>query len=160
MPRTPTNKGLIEKPILLLDTQEVGSSSLPDPTITFQPRPPKTKDLRAQGRPLPGGQGVSDPLPMGAKTDNSDCILPAGAGVRPYYSHAGIVIYHGDCREILPTLPKVDAVITDPVWPNCQATFPNIVNPEELLEEALLCVDTANGRAPFPSMVVIFRGEG
>jgi site-specific DNA-methyltransferase (adenine-specific) len=25
----------------------------------------------------------------------------------------------GDCREILPLLPKVDAVVTDPVWPNC-----------------------------------------
>lgn len=28
-------------------------------------------------------------------------------------------LYLGDCRDILPTLPKVDAVITDPVWPNC-----------------------------------------
>ena len=34
----------------------------------------------------------------------------------PYYSHAGITIYHGDCREILPTLPKCDAVITDPPY--------------------------------------------
>ena len=34
--------------------------------------------------------------------------------MKPYYEHAGITIYHGDCREILPTLPKVDAVITDP----------------------------------------------
>lgn len=34
----------------------------------------------------------------------------------PYYSHAGIEIYHGDCREILPGLPKVDAVITDPPY--------------------------------------------
>lgn len=34
----------------------------------------------------------------------------------PYYEHAGIVIYHGDCREILPHLPKVDAVITDPPY--------------------------------------------
>ena len=25
-------------------------------------------------------------------------------------------LYHGDCLEILPTLPKVDAVITDPPW--------------------------------------------
>jgi site-specific DNA-methyltransferase (adenine-specific) len=30
-------------------------------------------------------------------------------------------LYLGDCLEILPTLPKVDAVITDPVWPNCPA---------------------------------------
>ncbi len=28
-------------------------------------------------------------------------------------------LYLGDCIQILPTLPKVDAVITDPVWPNC-----------------------------------------
>ena len=27
-------------------------------------------------------------------------------------------LYRADCREVLPTLPKVDAVITDPVWPN------------------------------------------
>ena len=26
------------------------------------------------------------------------------------------VLYLGDCREILPTLPKVDAVITDPPY--------------------------------------------
>ena len=34
--------------------------------------------------------------------------------MNPYYEHAGITIYHGDCREILPTLPRVDAVIADP----------------------------------------------
>ena len=34
----------------------------------------------------------------------------------PYYDHAGIVIYCGDCREILPHLPKVDCVITDPPY--------------------------------------------
>lgn len=32
----------------------------------------------------------------------------------PYYEHKGITIYHGDCREVLPTLPKVDLVLTDP----------------------------------------------
>jgi site-specific DNA-methyltransferase (adenine-specific) len=36
--------------------------------------------------------------------------------MKPYYEHAGITIYHGDCREILPGLPKVDAVITDPPY--------------------------------------------
>ena len=36
--------------------------------------------------------------------------------MKPFYEHAGIVIYHGDCREILPQLPKVDAVITDPPY--------------------------------------------
>jgi len=36
----------------------------------------------------------------------------------PYYEHAGITIYHGDCRDILPHLPS-ESVITDPVWPDC-----------------------------------------
>jgi site-specific DNA-methyltransferase (adenine-specific) len=36
--------------------------------------------------------------------------------IKPYYEHAGITIYHGDCRDILPTLPKVDLVLTDPPY--------------------------------------------
>ncbi len=36
--------------------------------------------------------------------------------MNPYYEHAGITIFCGDCREILPGLPKVDAVITDPPY--------------------------------------------
>lgn len=35
---------------------------------------------------------------------------------KPYYSQDGITIYHGDCREILPHLPKVDLVLTDPPY--------------------------------------------
>lgn len=36
--------------------------------------------------------------------------------MKPYYedTKSGIIIYHGDCREILPTLPSVDLVLTDP----------------------------------------------
>ena len=34
----------------------------------------------------------------------------------PYYEHDGITIYHGDCRAILPELPKVDLVLTDPPY--------------------------------------------
>lgn len=34
----------------------------------------------------------------------------------PYYEHAGITIYHGDCREILPQIESVDHVITDPPY--------------------------------------------
>lgn len=53
----------------------------------------------------------------------------------PYYSHAGITIYHGDCREILPEL-EAEAIITDPVWPNCEHVFPGVDAPA-LLHEAL-----------------------
>lgn len=35
---------------------------------------------------------------------------------KPYYEKDGIVIYCGDCREILPHLPKVDLVLTDPPY--------------------------------------------
>lgn len=36
--------------------------------------------------------------------------------MEPYYSHAGIEIYHGDCREVLPkfTDGEFDLVLTDP----------------------------------------------
>lgn len=34
--------------------------------------------------------------------------------MRPYYQDDSCTIYHGDCREILPQLPKVDLVLTDP----------------------------------------------
>lgn len=36
-------------------------------------------------------------------------------------------LYLGDCREILPTLPKVDAVVTDPpsmLWGGCHFSLP------------------------------------
>ena len=36
--------------------------------------------------------------------------------MKPYYEHAGITIYHGDCREILPTLGKFDLLLTDPPY--------------------------------------------
>jgi len=34
----------------------------------------------------------------------------------PYYERDGIQIFHGDCRDILPTLPPVDLVLTDPPY--------------------------------------------
>lgn len=35
--------------------------------------------------------------------------------MKPYYEHAGITIYHGDCREILPQL-NGDLILTDPPY--------------------------------------------
>lgn len=43
--------------------------------------------------------------------------IEAPALPKPYYDDGkGIVIYCGDCREILPHLPKVDLVLTDPPY--------------------------------------------
>ncbi len=33
---------------------------------------------------------------------------------KPYYQDEWVTIYHGDCRDILPELPKVDLVLTSP----------------------------------------------
>lgn len=54
--------------------------------------------------------------------------------MKPYYDHAGIVIYLGDCREILPDIPQPDTCITDPVWPN--SVFPDVPDPELLFSQA------------------------
>ena len=34
----------------------------------------------------------------------------------PYYEHAGIAIYHGDCRDVIGSLEAVDHVMTDPPY--------------------------------------------
>jgi DNA modification methylase len=41
-----------------------------------------------------------------------------GERVKPYYEHGGITIYHGDCREVLPTIApeSVTLLWTDPPY--------------------------------------------
>ena len=34
----------------------------------------------------------------------------------PYYQDDAVTLYHGDCRDVLPTLENVDHVITDPPY--------------------------------------------
>jgi len=36
--------------------------------------------------------------------------------MKPYYEENGITIYHGDCGDILPSLPEVDLVLTSPPY--------------------------------------------
>lgn len=36
--------------------------------------------------------------------------------MRPYYEQDGITIYHGDCRDVLPSLGPVDLVLADPPY--------------------------------------------
>lgn len=35
---------------------------------------------------------------------------------QPYYSDDYVTIYHGDCEEVLPTLPRSDIILTDPPY--------------------------------------------
>lgn len=53
--------------------------------------------------------------------------------MRPYYESDGITIYHGDCREILPSIEQPDTCVVDPVWPN--SVFPLVADPMKLLSE-------------------------
>lgn len=36
--------------------------------------------------------------------------------MKPYYEQDGVTIYHGDCREVLPTVSGCDLVLTDPPY--------------------------------------------
>lgn len=36
----------------------------------------------------------------------------------PYYEHAGITLYHGNCQEVIPALKDIDIIITDPPYPD------------------------------------------
>jgi len=53
-------------------------------------------------------------MPVVSETDETDNEMT----MQPYYEHNGITIYHGDCLEVMPTLPdhSLDAVICDPPY--------------------------------------------
>ncbi len=36
--------------------------------------------------------------------------------IQPYYEEDGLILYCGDCRDILPKLGQVDVVVTDPPY--------------------------------------------
>lgn len=66
-----------------------------------------------------GGGRTATPRPIhpqeGAARARTDP-WPPGIGVTPYYADDYVVIYHRDFRELLPLLPKVDLVLTDPPY--------------------------------------------
>jgi hypothetical protein len=51
-------------------------------------------------------------------------------------------LWLGDCRDVLPMLPKVDAVITDPVWPKHGGMFGDL-DAHALLAETLTMIDAS-----------------
>lgn len=61
--------------------------------------------------------------------------------MEPYYDRAGVTIYHGDSREVVPALGFIDSIITDPVWPDCENIFPG-VDAIETLKQTLELADT------------------
>ena len=62
------------------------------------------------------------------------------SAMTPYYQHAGITIYHGDCREILPTL-QADLVVTDPPYGMNFRSRYRIVKHDAIAGDAFLPLD-------------------
>ena len=54
--------------------------------------------------------------------------------MKPYYESAGITIYHGDCRDVLPSLEAVDCVMTSPPYNQLGSRIPE--NPTGLWAKA------------------------
>ena len=36
--------------------------------------------------------------------------------MKPYYDDGRMTIYHGDCRNVLPSIDSVDLIVTDPPY--------------------------------------------
>ena len=56
--------------------------------------------------------------------------------MKPYYQDDWVTIYHGDCRDILPTVVG-HSLITDPVWPGATAAIKGADAPEDLWKWAM-----------------------
>lgn len=54
--------------------------------------------------------------------------------MKPYYQVSGITIYHGDARDVLPSLNS-EAIITDPVWPQPSKLLAGADRPYELFAD-------------------------
>jgi site-specific DNA-methyltransferase (adenine-specific) len=75
------------------------------------------------------------------------CFSNEEEATKPYYEHAGITIYHGDCRDFC---LHTDCVITDPVWPNCPAgLLAGAENPWLLFQEWCQTQSDKGKRATF-----------
>lgn len=66
------------------------------------------------------GEAVAQEISIGGEieTKPENLGIHSTALLSPYYEDEWVTIYNGDARQILPQLPKVNTVITDPVWPN------------------------------------------
>ncbi len=72
--------------------------------------------------------------------------------MKPYYADEWVTIYLGDCREILPELPKVDLVLTDPPYGTTACPWDTVI-PFDIMWRNLLPL--RKPRTP----IVIFGSE-
>jgi len=68
---------------------------------------------------------------------------PASRRMKPYYQHAGITIYHGDCREVLPGLEVCHLLVTSPPYLDLRVYNGRSVQWEQI-PEALACARLAS----------------
>jgi site-specific DNA-methyltransferase (adenine-specific) len=62
---------------------------------------------------LPGFETPEETEKRGSRSMQR-VVLPASP--KPYYYEDGITLYHGDCLELLPLMPEVEMVLTDPPY--------------------------------------------
>ena len=55
--------------------------------------------------------------------------------MKPYYQDDWVTIYHGDCNEILPTIGKVDLVLTDPPYGTTNCSWDSVIPFEPMWKE-------------------------
>jgi len=72
--------------------------------------------------------------------------------MNPYYEDSAVNIYHGDCREILPTLKAVDLVLTDPPYGITSNEWDIQVSASQLLSRYKTVVMTAG--QPFTAQMI------
>ena len=82
--------------------------------------------------------------------------------MKPYYEHAGITIYHGDCREVLPTLGPVDLVLTDPPYGevNRPSNGLRVLDKSDADHATLTDSEIVNLLAPTAKSIYVFCGWG
>lgn len=82
--------------------------------------------------------------------------------MQPYYQHADITIYHGDCLNVLPTLDtqSVDAVIADPPYGTTACNWDSVIPFEPMWKELKRIIKSRGaivlfGSQPFTSALVM-----
>ena len=77
--------------------------------------------------------------------------------MKPYYDHGGTVIYHGDCREILPSIPTVDLVFTSPPYANQRTYNLDGLNWDELVPPAIASAQISDHGQVVVNLGLVYR---
>ncbi len=65
--------------------------------------------------------------------------------VKPYYQDSSVTIYHGDCREIVPTLGRFDLLLTDPPY-GIAWTKPELKKAKSRAHDGIACDEDTSAR--------------